>query len=105
MEEEQQAQIINYLEDEDARMEFLTENYLDGFIEDGDKIHESNLQSIIGSVCEHYEVEALTMEDQKEAKTNLDMLDGEKDDTITLEVFKKKISKMIFYALKDKYCD
>ena len=104
MEEEQQAQIINFFEDEDARMEFLMD-YLEGFIEDGDKINEENLQSIVAAICESYEVETLTSEDQAEAKNNLDMLDGEKDDTITLKVFKEKFSKMIFYALKDKYCD
>jgi hypothetical protein len=105
MEEGDKTDLLNFLEDADARMEWFTENFLGDFIKDGDKIDESDLQTIYSSVCDIWNVEAITTEELSEAGNQLQMLDGMKGDTISVEEFKNSHSKIFCYAIKSKYCD
>jgi hypothetical protein len=106
MEGEHQEEINSYLNDTEARMEFFMQ-FMEGFIEDGDKIKIDNLLSIYSEVCGSYlNVETPTNEDIAEARSELKMLDGGKDDEyISLEEFKNGNSRHFIGALKIKYCN
>jgi len=101
MDQEQLDEIEKYLNDDESRRQFFM-NYIEGFIENGNRISVDNLQLIYSTICcDYFNVDTPTADDIKEAKAQLNLLKvGKYDDYITLDEFIYGASKYFIAALK-----
>ena len=97
---EKLEELEGYMKDDESRYNFM-EKYIQDFIVDGDQIMTDDLCAIYSDICEYFACDCPSDSDIQQARSDLDELQGGKAESISLDTFKYKFSKIFLKAVKN----